>query len=140
MAEATKTDQRKNQFSLVELLMILMLVGIVFVFWIPMRDAKINQQKTQEAITNLKTVAEADVAFKNSDLGGGSYAFDISQLNLNMEKKYFDYTVTDSTVVATSTPTFGKAKVSLYYFLPNGPYKVNDDPVSTDIIDENWLP
>nr|HPR18172.1 hypothetical protein [Candidatus Cloacimonadota bacterium] len=52
----------------------------------------------------------------------------------------FDYSVTDSTVVATTNKNFGKEGASIFYFLPTGPWGVSDDKTSESIIDPNWLP
>ena len=144
MAENTQIE-KKGKFSLIELLMIIMLVGIIFTLIIPLRTDKQNHEKMREAIKNIQILARADVAFKN-DPENGYYAFDVSMLNVDkkMEKLgtdfFFDYSLTDSTVVATTNENFGKKGAMIYYYLPQGPWGVGDDKISKSIIDPNWLP
>lgn len=144
MAEDTSME-KKGKFSLIELLMIIMLVGIIFTLIVPLRTDKINHGKIKEAIKNIQIIARADVAFKE-DPENGYYAFDVSMLNINdkLEKTndefIFDYSLTDSTVVATTNMNFGKEGAVIYYYLPNGPWNVGDDKISKSILDSNWLP
>ncbi len=144
MAENTKIE-KKNKFSLIELLMIIMLVGIIFTLIIPLQTDKKNYEKMKEAIRNIQVIARADVIFKN-DPENGYYAFDVSMLNIDKElikpgnDFFFDYSLTDSTVVATTNDNFGKKGASVYYYLPQGPWGVGDDKISKSVIDPNWLP
>lgn len=144
--------ENKRKFSLIELTMIIMLVGIIITLVVPLKQKRTYQQKTKEAVSNMQIIAKENLAFKaNENLGAGFYAMDISQLNLNWDelgKKYnrsltnlyFDYSLTDSTVIATSKDAFGKKDAQIEYFLPNGPFRVHDDTTSRSIIDANWLP
>lgn len=144
MAEDTSME-KKGKFSLIELLMIIMLVGIIFTLIVPLRTDKINHGKIKEAIKNIQIIARADVAFKE-DPENGYYAFDVSMLNINdkLEKTndefIFDYSLTDSTVVATTNMNFGKEGAVIYYYLPTGPWNIGNDKISKSILDSNWLP
>jgi len=144
MAENTSLE-KKGKFSLIELLMIIMLVGIIFTLIVPLRNDKLNHGKIKEAIKNIQIIARADVAFKE-DPENGYYAFDVSMLDIKdkLEKTndefLFKYSLTDSTVVATTNMNFGKEGAVIYYYLPNGPWNVGDDKISKSILDSNWLP
>ncbi len=158
MAESTKIEKTKK-FSLIELIMIIMLVGIVFTLIIPLRADKLNHGKLKEAVYNMQVIARADVEFKE-DPANGYYIFDHTIVRLDEEGDYsgedllyiiedlektedeflFDYSVTDSTVVGTTNKNFGKEGASIYYYLPNGPWGVSNDKVSESIFDPNWLP
>ncbi len=139
MPETKAVTKRTDKFSLVELLMIVMLVGLIFVIWIPMKEAKIYRANLQEAIGNIETITKANIDFKNNpDLGDGDFAFDIGQLNLKLEENFFNYAVTDTTIVATSTEEFGKKDIDVIFYLPTGPYQINND--SKQVIDISWLP
>ncbi len=139
MPETKAVTKRTDKFSLVELLMIVMLVGLIFVIWIPMKEAKVYRANLQEAVKNIDTIANANIAFRNNpDLGDGDFAFDISQLNLKLDAKYFEYSVTDTTVVATSTEEFGKKDIDVIFYLPTGPFQIDND--SKKVIDLTWLP
>jgi len=158
MAENTKIEKNKK-FSLIELIMIIMLVGIVFTLIIPPRTDRINHVKLNEAVYNMQVIARADVEFK-LDPANGYYIFEHTVVMLNDEGDYtgedllyiaeglkktndefiFDYSVTDSTVVGTTNSNFGKVGASIYYYLPNGPWGVRNDRLSDSIFDPNWLP
>ena len=69
--------QKKGKFSLIELLMIIMLVGIVFTLIIPLRNDRLNKEKLKEAIKNVQIIARVDVIFKDDpEKGDGSYMFE----------------------------------------------------------------
>ena len=137
--------KKQTKFSLIELLMLIMVVGIVFTLIIPLRTDNVNKKKLGEAIKNVQIIARADVEFfQNPD--NGYYAFDLSMLDVKgkLEKTsndfLFDYSLTDSTVVATTNAKFGKEGASFMYFLPSGPFMLAEDKLSTSLIDDNWLP
>ena len=158
MAENTKIEKTKK-FSLIELIMIIMLVGIVFTLVIPLRADKLNHGKLTEAVYNMQVIARADVEFKK-DPANGYYIFEhtvvrlddegndtgedllyiIEDLEKTNDEFLFDYSVTDSTVIGTTNRNFGKEGASIYYFLPNGPWGVSNDKTSDSIFDPNWLP
>ena len=158
MTENTKIEKTKK-FSLIELIMIIMLVGIVFTLIIPLRVDKLNHGKLKEAVRNIQIIARADVEFKE-DPANGYFIFEHTVVQLDKEGNYtgedllyiiddldktndgflFDYSVTDSTVVGTTNKNFGKEGASIYYYLPNGPWGVSNDRISDSIFDPNWLP
>lgn len=149
--EEFKNDEEKieakKKFSLIELLMIIMLVGIVFTLIIPLRNDKIFREKIKEAIYNQQLLAEADRGFYNNP-DNQYYAFDLGMVKEYMNEPLkkiaddfmFDYTLTDTTVVATTNEHFGKVGAQIFYYLPNGPFQVAKDKLSRDTIDPNWLP
>lgn len=122
-----------------------MLVGIIITFTLPLQTAKKNKKKLSEAIINLQKIARLDVNFKKDPNGGdGDYAMIIDQLNLQKVKdikmNYFDYSVTDSTVVAITNKNFGKTGAGVFYYLPEGPFGLTNTPESKKVFDPNWLP
>lgn len=170
MAEEYGIRKRKK-FSLIELLMIIMLVGIIFTLIIPLRNDRIRRERLNEAIKNMQIIARQDIKWRdNPDLGDGSYAFDhtvvkfvpesrdendnlipatekgedIMNVRDDLEKEgeffYFDYSVTDSTVVGITNENFGKAGAKIELYLPSGPWSVAGDNLSKSVIDPNWLP
>ena len=144
-----------------------MIVGIIFTLIIPLQTDKAIRDKLDEAIKNLQLIARADVAW--SDING-YYIFDHTVVKYNESAKdsfgdivpafesgedllnirdamvketeffYFDYSVTDTTVVAVTNRHFGKAGAKVYYYLPNGPWGIGNDNISKSMIDPNWLP
>jgi len=163
--------QKKGKFSLIELLMIIMLVGIVFTLIIPLRNDQIRRERLKEAIKNVQIIARENIRFKNDpNKGDGYYMFehvvvkfheatkddqnnvipasekgeDLLYVKDDLEKEgeffYFDYSVTDTTIVAKTNLNFGKAGAKIFYYLPTGPWGVASDKISKSIIDPNWLP
>ena len=137
---------QSRKFSLIELLMIIMLVGIAFTLIVPLRNDKINRVKMREAVYNLQYIAQKDKEFYNNP-DNGYYAYDLDMLNIKKDqlKKFtdeylFDYTLTDSAAVATTNKNFGKEGAKILYYLPNGPFQVAKDKLSREVIDPNWLP
>jgi len=145
MAEINEISVEKK-FSLVELLMIIMVVGIVFTIIVPLSMSNKNHKKIDEAIYNLQLIAQKDVEFFNNP-ENGYYAFDVSMLNIeeNQFRKtedefIFDYTLTDTTVVATTNEKFGTKGAKISYYLPRGPWALGTDKVTTSTFDNAWLP
>lgn len=138
----TVKSKKKGRFSLIEYLMLLMLVGIVFTFIVPLREDLVNHEKAKEAIRDLQIISRANVAFQQDPESFGFYAFDLRQLNIDhlIELHYFNYELTDSMVVAVTTEEFGRKGAKIYYYLPNGPMQVADDRLSRELINPNWLP
>ncbi len=136
-----------QRFSLVELLTILLLVGLIFVFVVPVNQAKISRERINEAITIINLIGSKAEAFKNNP--ENDYYPDLSQLNLGdtTKSKYFNFSINtlDSTVVAISTKAFIPNQDSLYlvYSLSGKQYRIgknDNDAVSKKHINENWLP
>jgi Tfp pilus assembly protein PilE len=136
---------KKSKFSLIELLMIIMLVGILFTLIIPLRNDFLYKNRLSEAIKNIQIIAHENIKFKE-DPDNGYYAFDLSMLNVSdkLEKVandfMFDYSLTDSTVVATSNKNFGREGAIVFYFLPSGPWQLGDSQATKNVLDANWLP
>ena len=143
--KAATSTNRVTKVTLVELLTILLLVGLVFVFVIPVNQAKKSQKRLNEAIQVMNMVSEKADAFKNNPDNG--YYPDISQLNLGDQIKsdYFEFSINtdDSTMVAVTKPAFGKKDVYLVLNLGSKQYSIgkdNADLISKKYISENWLP
>ncbi len=154
---AESAEKEKSKFSLIELLMIIMLVGIVFTLIIPMRIDRQNKEKLSEAIYNTQYIAKANVQFKAEN---DYYMFEHTVIKLNEDGSYggddllniadnlkktngdliFNYALTDSTVEAITNSNFGKTGARIYYYLPNGPFGLADDKTSKNLFDPNWLP
>jgi competence protein ComGC len=139
------TDNNVSKFSLVELLTILLLVGLIFVFFVPVNQARISRERVNGAINTINYISQKANEFKNNPDNG--YYPDLSQLNLGNEIKsaYFDYTINpdDSTIVAVTTAAFGKKGAALVYSFSGKQYRVGLDDSDVDSkksINENWIP
>ena len=152
--------EKKSRFSLIELLMIIMLVGIIFTLIVPLRNDSINKEKLGEAIRNIQIITRANIKWYNDpNYGDGSWCFEhtvvkyedgeykgddlmnvVGQLEKENYEFLFDYFVNDSTVVAVTNKNFGKEGATLFYYLPSGPWGLKKDSVSEKVLDPNWLP
>jgi hypothetical protein len=130
----------RSKFSLLELTMIIMIVGIVFVFWLPMRADKKMKSKVETAVEQVDKIAKEDNAFKAQT---SFYFDDIKQMDVysKLDTLYFSYALGDSaTVVATSKKDFGIKDAKFIFHLPTGPFEVGSDDTSKKYIDPYWLP
>lgn len=133
------------KFSLVELLTILLLVGLVFVFFVPVNQAKVSRQRVNGAISTINFISQKAEEFKNNPDNG--YYPDLSQLNLGEEvnNDYFEYSINpdDSTIVAVTKSAFGKQGAALVYSFSGKQFRVGKDDSdleSKKVINENWIP
>ncbi|MCD4651820.1 MAG: type II secretion system GspH family protein [Candidatus Cloacimonetes bacterium] len=150
MTEETKNRVVKK-FSLIELLMIIMVVGIIFTLIIPISRDNKRRGLLEEAMHNVQVIKYHNELFKNNpDLGDGDYAGDIEQLNLNfiseyIEPVYFTYSLTDTTIVAEITDAFAKTQsgedaLKVVYTLPGGPWTVEGGLRAESLINPDWSP
>ncbi|HPR18856.1 MAG TPA: type II secretion system protein, partial [Candidatus Cloacimonadota bacterium] len=65
-----KTVEKKRKFSLIDLLMIIMVVGIALTLIIPLRNDTLTKNRLSEAIRNAQIIANADNAFKDDPANG----------------------------------------------------------------------
>jgi len=136
--------------SLVELIMILMLVGLVFVFFFGLRQLKVD--KTNEAIAQTKFEAsvptfqkliDAMETYRKND-PFGDYPAAIEELNLgsvdNADFK-FEYSFDNLTITATTKAAFGKADIKVIYNMNDKSYTVEDPaPEKKPTVKDEWLP
>lgn len=135
-----------SQFSLVELLSILILVGLLFIFIVPVNQARLSRKYVGEAVSTIQMIGQKADEFKNNP-ENGYYPIDISQLNIDQQitSDYFKYSIIsdDSTVVAETKPAFGKEGAVLIYSLTGKQFRIgkgDTDKISSKYINENWLP
>jgi len=135
-----------SQFSLVELLSILILVGLLFIFIVPVNQARLSRKYVGEAISTIQLIGQKAEDFKNNP-ENGYYPVDISQLNMEQQiaSDYFQYSIVsdDSTVVAETKPAYGKEGAVLIYSLTGKQFRIGKgdaDKISSKYINENWLP
>jgi competence protein ComGC len=126
-----------KEVTLIEVLMVILIVGVVVVLVIPtMADRRKIEMINEELLPTVKFIQQKNEEFR---VEYGDYAFDISQLNLMelSEKKYFTYSLTDSTIVATTTQEFGREGVTIHYNFRDDVWSIEG---AEDVIDRTWLP
>jgi hypothetical protein len=145
----TKNDKKAtdhvSRFSLLELLTILILVGLVFVFVVPIKQTGINRERVGVAIKTMSFIGDKAEAFKNNPENG--YYPDLSQLNISdkIDTLYFNYSINadDSTVVGETRQSYGKKGAYLVYSISGKQFRIGKDDAdvtSQKFINENWLP
>ncbi|MCB5250753.1 MAG: hypothetical protein RBS16_05415 [Candidatus Cloacimonadales bacterium] len=142
MAEQKKTSQVNpdeisvsglKHFSLIDLLMIIMIVGLVSLAIFPkIQDGK-NDIIIRNSLTKMQMIINANEDFKEED---GDYAFDISQLNLGdaVADDFFEFTLNDTAIVATSSK-IALNDVTYYYLIDEQGFRISPD--SKKIIDDS---
>ena len=148
-APKTKVFAVQN-VSLVEMIMILMLVGLVFVFFFGMKQLKVDkameaaaQTKFEAIIPNYTKLVKAMEDYQKKDQFGDYPAF-LEELNLgNLDNPdfKFSYVFDTLTITATSTKAFGKEGVKVNYNLSDRSYTVDDPaPEKKPTVKDDWLP
>lgn len=145
MAEEKKSQNIKNKeltssgtrkFSLIDMLMIIMLVGVILTIIIPIRQTRRHERIVKSSLADMARIIDANEEFKLNVWG--EYAMDISQLNIrDLDESNFKFTVNDTAVVAVSN-TLAAEEKAFYYDLRDKRFRVRQD--SRDIIFDAWLP
>ncbi len=150
----TKADNKPvdtgYKVSLVELIMILMLVGLAFVFIFGMRQLKVD--KANEAIAEAKFAAviptfqkivNAIEDYRKNDEFGDYPAF-LDELNLgpvDTQDFKFEYVFDTLTLTAISQASFGKPGIKVVYNVSDRSYSVDDPaPDKKPTVKDEWLP
>lgn len=124
--------------TLIEVLMVILIVGIIVILVFPAIGEKRNKDRMNlEVFPTFDIILQANEDFNEDQ---GYYAFDITMLNLTDEledKQYFEFALTDTTVIATTTPKFGKAGAKIVYNFEKDYWSVEG---TEDVIDKSWLP
>ncbi len=125
-----------KKFSLIDLLMIIMLVGVILTIIIPIQQSRKHEVMVKESFSEMQKIIKANEDLKNSDWG--EYAFDISMLNISdLDESMFKFTVNDTSIVAVTDKLSNEEK-AYYYHLFDRRFRVRHD--SKDIIFDAWLP
>lgn len=144
------TAMHNSRISLVEMIMILMLVGLVFVFFFGMKQLKVDkaleaaaQQKFEAIVPNFTKIVSAMEEYQKKDEFGDYPAFleELNLGNLDSEDFKFSYLFDTLTITATSTPAFGKPDIKVNYDLGSRSYAVDDPaPEKKPTVKDDWLP
>ncbi|GAB1468390.1 hypothetical protein MASR2M64_11090 [Candidatus Cloacimonadota bacterium] len=140
----------KSNISLVELILILMLVGLVFVFFFGMKQLKVDkaneaiaQTKFEAIVPTFQKIIAAMENYRKTDEFGDYPAF-MEELNLgeiNTPDFKFEYVFDTLTLTATSQASFGKAGVKVNYSINDKSYTVDDPEANKKpTVKDEWLP
>ncbi|MEF3695423.1 MAG: hypothetical protein V3576_08775 [Candidatus Cloacimonadota bacterium] len=149
--KVAKTEQigSGKKIGLVEAMLIMMLVGLVFIFIFPMQQLKVDKAAEEAArlkisplVDKFELVIEAMEQYRAND-PFGEYPFTIEELNLttiNNDEFVFSYDSEAKKVTATSQEAYGKAGIKVNYSLEDKIYEVEDPtPQKKPTIKNEWL-
>ncbi|MCK9328730.1 MAG: hypothetical protein M0Q94_02520 [Candidatus Cloacimonetes bacterium] len=125
-----------KKFSLIDLLMIIMIVGVILTIIIPIQQTRKIENIVKDSFSEMQKIIKANEEFKRGDWG--DYAFDIDMLNLkDLDESVFKFSLNDTSIVAVTTE-FGNEEKAYYYHLFDRRFRVRND--SKDVIFDAWLP
>ena len=137
--ETEKTNEnmghKHQQFSLLDLMMIFMIVGVVLTIIIPLRQSKIHEQLVKSSLPEMARIITANDRFYQE---WGWSAFDLSELNLrDIDTSVFSFALSDTAIVAT-TDRIGLSEKAYFFDLRDRRFRVRED--SKEYIYDAWLP
>ncbi len=147
--EPAQDQQRPKVALLVEMIIILLLAGVVFIFIFGLRQVRTEEQRElaakaqfEQLIPKFGEVAAAAEKMRAED-EFGDWPLDIEFLGLpaNFDPKGFEFAFSDGIVTATTTRDFGKQNVKIIYNIDKKEYSIEDpDPDTAPKIKYEWLP
>ncbi|HNX38363.1 MAG TPA: hypothetical protein PL124_05100 [Candidatus Cloacimonadota bacterium] len=150
--KAKPAPESANRIGLIELMMILMLVGLVFVFVFPMKQMKVDkaqelvsQGKVEALIPTFEKIVVALDKFVNDPKNEfKDYPFDLSQLNLgtvDTPEFKFSWDEMNKNIKATSTKEYGKEGIIISFNINDKVYTIDDKkPDVKPVVKDEWLP
>ena len=143
LAKTKEEKNLKNKFSVIDLLMIIMLVGVILTIVLPLQQAKRHEALVRSSLREMEKIIRANEYFRLNS-GWETYAFDIGQLRdfsqqymRDLDTSVFNFAVSDTAIVATTTQ-LGLTEKGYWFDLRDKRFRVNDD--SRDVIVDAWLP
>ncbi|MCL2064151.1 MAG: hypothetical protein FWG98_07245 [Candidatus Cloacimonetes bacterium] len=138
-----KEKKPKGKFTIIDLLMIIMIVGVALTITLPLKQAREHEAIVRNSVMELEKIMRANEFFRLNS-GWDSYAMDLSQLRgfspqylRDLDTSIFTFTVTDTSIVAT-TNHLAQTEKGYWFDLRDKRFRVNDD--SKDVIVDAWLP
>ena len=133
----------KNKFSIIDLLMVIMIVGVLLTIILPLRQSRKHETLVRESLKEIEKIIHANEYFKLNS-GWDTYAMDISQLRgfsteqmRTLNTTVFTFAVNDTSIVAT-TNKLGQTEKGYWFDLRDKRFRVQED--SKDVIVDAWLP
>lgn len=148
-SETTDIVKTRRTLGLVEILMIMLLAGVVFIFIFGMQQMKREreqelamQAKFEQVLPTFAQVAQAAKGYKNAD-EFGAWPIDIAEIAdpAQINTPEFKFSWLDSGVVELkTTKEFGKEGIRVSYDVANDSYSIDDpDPSTKPVIKESWV-
>jgi len=126
-----------RKFSLMDLLMIIMIVGIGVTMVLPLQQTRRHEDLVRASLQDMFRIINANEEFKQGD-GFGENAWDLDLLNLRgLDRSVFQFAINDTSIVAT-TDVLANEEKAYFFDLRDGRFRVRAD--SRDVIFDAWLP
>ncbi|MFO8144446.1 MAG: hypothetical protein R6T89_01760 [Candidatus Syntrophosphaera sp.] len=146
--QATEIDPR-HKVGLVEIVMILLLAGVVFIFIFGMRQMRREkaellalQQKVESIQPHFYTIADSAKAYKDRD-PFGAWPLTIEELNIPFDIQSPEYEFSfleNGTVILTTKEEFGKEGIKINYDINEDFFEIEDpEPQTKPVIKDEWL-
>lgn len=146
---ATQELDPRHKIGLVEIVIILLLAGVVFIFIFGMNQMKREkarelalQLKVEEVLPHFQAIADAAKVYKEND-PFGAWPLTIEELNLppDLDTPEFKFSFSENgMVILTTTQEFGKEGIKVNYDITKDLYEIEDpDPTSKPVIKDDWL-
>ena len=140
----TKAEKKPHgKFSVIDLLMIIMIVGVALTIMLPLQQTRRHEAIVRNSLMEMEKIILANEYFRLNS-GWETYAFDLSQLRdfstqymRDLDTSTFHFAVNDTAIVAT-TSQLGQTEKGYWYDLRDKRFRVFDD--SKDVIVDAWLP
>jgi len=133
----------KNKFTVIDLLMVIMVVGVILTIILPLKQSRRHEAIVRNSLKEMEKIIHANEFFKLNS-GWDSYAMDFSQLRgfsteqlRTLNTSVFNFAVNDTAIVAT-TAQLGRTEKGYWFDLRDKRFRVNED--SKDVIVDAWLP
>ncbi|MBM4403295.1 MAG: hypothetical protein FJ042_02745 [Candidatus Cloacimonetes bacterium] len=150
MPDKPQENDKKAKIGLVEIMLIMMLVGLVFVFIPPYFQMRadeaqevIDRERFDLAMQTVRQIIEKAEEYKKTD-EFGDYPILIEVLNVTApDTTFFTYMLEaeDLSIRAISKTSFGKEGIKVIYSMPNKTYEIDDPaPKIKPVIKDSWLP
>lgn len=138
-----------HKIGLVEILMILLLAAVVFIFIFGMRQMRaekeqelLQRQKFENVLPTFKVIADSAKAYQARD-PFAAWPLTIDEMNLppNINTPEFKFSFMENGVVtATTTKEFGKEGIKVNYDIQQAAYNIDDPkPDTKPFIKQEWL-
>jgi competence protein ComGC len=126
----------KGDFSLIDLIMLIMVVGVIMIITIPLKQTKKNELQVRSSLIGMNKLIKANDLYRIDNWDEN--AWEISHLGIkDLDTSIFTFAIDDTCIVATSTK-LAKNDKSYYYHTSDKRFRVQLG--SEDIILNAWLP
>jgi len=139
MANDTKTTETKApkvKFSIIDLMMMIMVIGVICTILIPVQQSRKHQTYVLNSLQDMQKIRVANINYKEND-EWGEYSWNLDDLHVKVDQSIFRYALSDTTIVA-ETSKLAREPKSFYLEMDSGKYYVTEG--SEDIIFKAWMP